>query len=206
MLKINHLEKIEQITGLLATTLASTVYDDMPPDVATALLAAKKQMESLPEVIEDLNLAFNRYLKLNSAISRMTALANESSNLGDGEENAELRLTLEEEFISLAKVVAMEAGHRYFNGPSLSVANKVSAIAASTVLSYLKPVMENLDHEIRGQKSLIIEAIAETMNFMGVIIECYPQASGLDKIRQTLERVKLPEDLNSPVTFKTTFH
>jgi hypothetical protein len=206
MLKINHLEKIEQITGLLANTLSSTVYEDMPPDVATALLAAKKQMESLPEVIEDLNLAFTRYLKLNSAISRMTALAYESSNLLDEPEDDEYRSLLEEEFISLARLVAMEAGHRYFTGPSLSISNRISAIAASKVLSYLKPVMENLDHDIRGQKSLIVEAIAETMNFMGIITKCYPQAAGIEKIRETLERVKLPEDLETPVTFNTTFH
>ncbi|MDR1487178.1 MAG: hypothetical protein LBT62_04175 [Deltaproteobacteria bacterium] len=206
MLKIAHLEKIEEITGLLANTLSSTVYDGMPPDVATALLAAKKQMESLPEVIEDLNAAFTRYLRLNTALKRMVALSYDSSQLGEGPDDAEQRRLLEEEFISLANVVALEAGHRYFKGPTLSVANRISAIAASKVLSYLKPVLEKLDFEIRGQKSLIVEAIAETMNFMGVITKCYPKAPGIDIMRQTLEKVKLPADLEAPVSFAPTFH
>ncbi|MDR1658278.1 MAG: hypothetical protein LBT47_12130 [Deltaproteobacteria bacterium] len=206
MLKIRELDEMNQLTDLLAKTLAVPVSHQMPNDVAVTLQAAKRQMEGLPEVIEDLNLAFKRYLTLNQTLNRMMALADESSRLTQEAQDNEYRQVLEQEFTKLAVVVAKEAGHRYFEGTRLTIADQASAQAANTVLSYLKPVLENLSHELRGQKALIIEAISETMNFMGIIAMCYPDAEGVDAIRDTLSRVKLPQTPDSPVHFIPTFH
>ena len=206
MLRIRELDEMSDVTGILAKTLAMPAVRQMPTDVALAWQAARKQMEDLPEIIGDLNLAFSRYLTLNKALTRMMGLAEESSNLIDGPGVGAYRKELDEEFVKLAKVVAREAGHRYFQGPSLTVGDVGGAKASAQVLSYLKPVMENLAQELRGQKSLIIEAITETMNFMGVIARCYPDAEGIEAIRETLETIKMPKVIEAPVNIVPTLH
>ncbi|MDR1546782.1 MAG: hypothetical protein LBU12_08790 [Deltaproteobacteria bacterium] len=205
MLKLRDFEEINETAGLLAKSLSGPVPIEMPPDVAQALKAAKKQMEDLPSVIEDLNLAFSRYLTLNEALTRMISLAEESSRLAADQDEAHRR-ELEEEFDALAKVVAQEAGHRRFAGSGLNVADQGAATAAVRVLSYLKPVLENLDHEIRGQKALIVEALAETMNFLGVVSVCYPRAEGVERIRETLSRVRLPLNNEEPLIYGRLLH
>ncbi|MDR1085750.1 MAG: hypothetical protein LBP22_13090 [Deltaproteobacteria bacterium] len=206
MTTLKEFQEINQLTGLLASGLAETPQEDMPKDVAEALLAAKKQMEDLPQVLEDLNLAFSRYMTLNHTIRRMGLLARESAAMDQGPEEDQFRLEMEEEFVALAKIVAAEAGQRYFQGTGLSILNSQSAQAAVRVLSYLEPVLKNFDHEIRGQKSLILEAISETINFMGIVARSYPQAKGVEAIKQTLGRVKLPENTDEPVLMRPTFH
>ncbi|MDR3134708.1 MAG: hypothetical protein LBU69_01285 [Deltaproteobacteria bacterium] len=206
MLKIREFEEMNQITGLLAQTLSGTVAKDMPQDIAIAIMAAKKQLEGLPEVIEDLNLAFNRYLTLNAAISRMTDLARHSANLIDGPQVLPIRQEMEEEFHSLARVVAQEAGHQRFGNSSLSIINTASAILSVTILTYLKPVLEKLDHELRGQKELIIEALEETMNFLGIVAMSYPDAENFAPIRETLNKVSVPRDIKAPIEFSPTLH
>jgi hypothetical protein len=206
MLKIRELDEMNELTGILAETLAMPACRQMPADVAVTLLAAKKQMEGLPEVIGDLNAAFARYLTLNKALTRMAALADESAAMAEDAVDRGRRQTLNEEFVQLAAVVAREAGHRYFQGPSLTVADLAGARAAAQVLGYLKPVLADLAHELRGQKSLIMEAIAETMNFMGIVARSYPDAAGAAAIRDLLVRVRLPEAVDDPIGLATTLH
>jgi hypothetical protein len=206
MLKIREFEEMNVITGLLARSLSGPVGEEIPGDVAVTIAAAKKQMESLPVVIEDLNLAFGRYLTLNDALTRMAALADESMNMVDGPRSLSRRRDMEEEFDSLARVVAQEAGHQYFSGTSLSVLNSASAAGAAKILSYLTPVLESLDRELKGQKELILEAIAETMNFLGIVAMSYPDAEGVAAIRDTLARVRLPRNLDAPVVYTPTLH
>jgi hypothetical protein len=206
MLRIRELDEMNHLTGLLAKTLALPSYGEMPPDVAVALRAAKRQMEGLPEIIEDLNAAFNRYLTLNKALSRMAALAGESAGLGEAPGVGRRRAELESEFINLARVVAREAGHRYFQGPSLTVATGGGAAAAANVLSRLRPVLENLAVDLKDQKRLIIEAIGETMNFLGIIARCYPDADGVEAIRDTLGRVRTPRAEDEPVVMVPILH
>ncbi|MDR2423071.1 MAG: hypothetical protein LBE01_06800 [Deltaproteobacteria bacterium] len=206
MTTVKDFQEINAIAGLLATGLAEAPPEGMPADVAEALKAAKKQVEDLPQVIDDLNLAFNRYLTLSRTVKRMQTLARDSVFLGEGREEDQFRHDLEAEFAYLASVVAAEAGIRHFQGSGLSVLTAKSAQAAAKVLSYLDPVMENLDYEIRGQKSLILEAINETVNFMGIVAQSYPEAKGVEAIRQALGKVKLPSDLNDPVVMTPTLH
>jgi hypothetical protein len=163
-------------------------------------------MEGLPIVIGDLNLAFQRYLTLSKALTRMMALAEESARLTDGPGVSKYRKELDAEFTRLASVVAMEAGHRYFQGPSLTVSDGPGAATAAKVLSYLKPVLDNLAHELTGQKSLILEAIGETMNFMGVIARCYPDAEGVEAIKETLDKASLPKAADVPTAGAPTLH
>ncbi|MDR1606872.1 MAG: hypothetical protein LBT38_00460 [Deltaproteobacteria bacterium] len=206
MTTLKDFQDINALTGLLASGLAAAPHDGMPDDVAEALLAAKKQIEDLPQVIDDLNLAFNRYLTLSRTIKRMQALARESRELGEGSEEDEYRQELETEFAALAKIVAAEAGIKFFQGSGLSVTTSKSAQAASLVLAYLDPVMDNLDHEIRGQKSLILEAITETINFMGIVAYSYPEAKGVSAIKETLDKVKIPQNLDDPLVLAPTLH
>ena len=206
MLKIRELDEMNELTGLLAKTLAMPACHRMPTEVSVALRAAKRQMEGLPEIIGDLNAAFGRYLTLSKALGRMTVLAEESASVPEGPEAGRLRRAKNEEFVGLARVVAREAGHPCFQGPSLNVADLAGARSAAQVLGYLKPVLEDLGHELRGQKSLIVEAIAETMNFMGVVARSYPDAEGAAAIRDTLGRVRLPKVPDAPIGYATTLH
>ncbi|MDR1111350.1 MAG: hypothetical protein LBP92_11835 [Deltaproteobacteria bacterium] len=206
MLKIREFDEMSEITGLLAQSLAGPVGGDIPQDVAVTIRAAKKQMEGLPEVIEDLNLAFSRYLTLNESLGRMWVLASESSHMVDGPQVLAVRQDMEEEFQALARVVAAEAGHKRFQGSSLTIMDAGSALTAASILSCLKPVMEKLDHELRGQKELIMEAIAETMNFLGIVAMSYPEADGVAGIRETLSRVKLPQTIEGPIVHAPTLH
>jgi hypothetical protein len=206
MLKLREFEEINEITGLLAQSLAAPVGREIPEDVAATIAAARKQMEDLPEVIEELNLAFGRYLTLNESLTRMASLAEESASMIDGPHTLAVRQTREEEFDNLARVVAQEAGHPYFSGGSLNILDVNSAVSAAKILSYLNPVLDSLNHELRGQKELILEAIAETMNFLGIVAMSYPDVEGVAKLRETLNKVKLPKNLDSPVVYAPTIH
>ncbi|MDR2405098.1 MAG: hypothetical protein LBE27_01860 [Deltaproteobacteria bacterium] len=196
---------MNNITSLLASVLNFPAEKGIPEDVTEAVRAAKKQMEDLPGVINDLNQAFQRYLVLKDTISRMMDLsskaASEKTNLTEDD-----RESMNIEFRALAAVVANEAGQQNFSGTSLSLLSRGHAKAASRVLSYLKPVLENLDYELKGQKSLIIEAIIETANFMGIIAACYPGAKGIDELKRTLEKINLPKTINDPVFINPTLH
>ncbi|MDR2349229.1 MAG: hypothetical protein LBF41_01215, partial [Deltaproteobacteria bacterium] len=174
------------------------------PDVLEAVRAAKKQMEGLPQIIDDLNLAYARYLNLSRAISRMSELALSAGN--DPLISPDERTAMDEEFGELARVIAREAGQVHFAGTSLSLALPGTAKAAHQVLSYLLPVVEALDGEIKGQKSMVAEAIAETVNFMGVVARCYPKVAGIEPLKRTLERIKLPKSIDDPLELSPTLH
>jgi Asp-tRNA(Asn)/Glu-tRNA(Gln) amidotransferase A subunit family amidase len=203
MLKINEFDEILDISSRIASVLDFPGYEGMPPDVTEAVRAAKKQMEDLPSIIDDINLAYARYSVLERTINRMTELAflAGKEELSDGE-----RAAMDAEFGELAHVIAREAGQAYFAGTSLSLALPAKAKAAHRVLSYLTPVVEALDHEIKGQKSMVIEALAETINFVSIVARCYPEAKGVEKLKKTLERIKFPGNIREPIVLSPTIH
>jgi hypothetical protein len=198
------LDVMYDVTALLAGVLDFPGAAGMPPDVVEAVRAAKKQMEDLPGLISDINLAWDRYSTLSRTLARMAELAAAAGSEEEIPEGA--RRLMDEEFGSLAGAVAAEAGQPNFQGTSLSLATRPSARAAAKVLSYLAPVIENLDHDIRGQKALILEAIAETITFMGIVAMCYPDAEGIEPLRRALEQVSLPSDIGGAVSLSPTIH
>ncbi|MDR1037134.1 MAG: hypothetical protein LBT40_11365 [Deltaproteobacteria bacterium] len=204
MIVTDDFDSMFDISALLAGVLDFPGAAGMPPDVVDAVRAAKKQMEDLPSLISDLNLAWDRYTVLSRTLGRMAELA----VVGGREEDIpdEARRLMDEEFGELARVVAAEAGQVNFPGTSLSLATRHSAVAAAKVLSYLAPVVENLDHDLKGQKTLLLEAIAETITFMGIIAMCYPDAEGIEPLKRTLEKVRLPHDITGAVTMTPTLH
>jgi hypothetical protein len=204
MIATEDFDVMYDISSRLAGVLDFPGTAGMPPDVAEAVIAAKKQMEGLPGVISDLNMAWDRYLVLSRTLGRMTELASITSREEPVNDGA--RALMDEEFGELARVVASEAGQAAFAGTSLSLLTRNSAKAAFRVLSYLTPVLENLDHDIKGQKSLVLEALDETVTFMGIIAMCYPDAEGIEPLKRTLARVKVPRDLNAPVVMSPTLH
>jgi hypothetical protein len=202
---LNEFEEMNNITSLLASVLNFPAMKGIPEDVTVAVRAAKKQMEQLPQVIEDLNLAHQRFTVLDKTIGRMRELAaiaaDSKAYLSEGNREA-----MNEEFGTLAGVVASEAGQINFQGTKLSLLSEGKAKAAARVLAYLGPVLENMGHELNGQKSLILEAIVETANFLGIIAACYPEAKGIDELKRTLESLNLPKNINDPVLVNPTLH
>ena len=205
LMMLNELEEMNNITSLLASVLNFPAEKGMPEDVTEAVRAARKQMEDLPQVIGDLNLAFRRSSVLKDTVSRMTSLAQRAGSSRAPLSESE-REDMNGEFAALAHVIAAEAGQQHFPGTSLSLLTEGSAKAAAKVLSYLGPVLESLEHEIMGQKSLIIEAIAETTNFMGIIAHCYPGARGVEELKRALEKINLPKTIHDPVFINPTLH
>jgi hypothetical protein len=204
MLKINEFEEILDITVLISQVLDFPGCDSMPNDVTEAVRAAKKQMEGLPQIIDDLNLAYNRYLVLSKTINRMSELALYAGN--DTTILPEERMAMEDEFRQLAHIIAREAGQVNFEGTSLSLSHPGTAKAAYKVLSYLIPVVEALDYEIKGHKSIVVEALAETINFMGIVARCYPEARGIENLKNTLEKIQLPSTIDDPIAINPTLH
>ena len=190
MIRTQDIMEMNQVSRMLAAGLAQNPdHSQLPLEVIQALESAKDQMDNIPEVIADLNMAAERFLTLSDALGRMNELARLAGNIED-EASVELRAELEEEFIGLAKVVAAEAGRVNYQGPHLSLRNQAEANSAQRILQYMDPVLDNMKHELEGQRGIISEVISETINFLGIIAQCYPKVAGLDHLNTLLEQVK----------------
>ena len=169
------LNDLSTITNILAVGLAAVPEEPLtlPLEVSQALAQAKEQMKSLPEVIGSLNLAAERFQSVAAALTGMMALADRAAD--EAADDAE-RQRLDAEFIDLSKVVAADAGRRFYQGPSLSLASRGAALSAAKIVRYLAPVIETLEKELFEQKSLVQAVIAETISFLNTITQCYPEA------------------------------
>lgn len=195
MLKAHDIFELNQVSSILAGGLihgAGTVLG-VPVEVAQALSEARDQMQSLPGVIENLNASFERFLTVSTALKRIIELADTAS----GEVEEEERLTMEEEFVNLAKIVAADAGRQYYAGPRLSLKSQGHAQSASKIIRYMEPVMENVEKELTDQKELIYEVVSETIGFLGVIAECYPDSEGAGALGELINTARRYCPVNS---------
>ena len=184
MLSSHDIYELRQVTGLLAGGLdqgAETVLG-VPLEVAATLAEAREQMRSLPQVIDNLNESFQRFMTVSAALTRMTELADAASPQVSEERRAELN----EEFVNLAKIVAADAGRRYYLGPCLSLKTQGDAWGAAKVIRYMDPVMATVEKELNEQKELIYEVVAETVNFLNEVAECYPESEGADQLSRLI--------------------
>lgn len=180
MMTAKDIREMNDVSALLADglTLGNENMTGLPLEVSQALAEAREQMAGLPEVIENLNLAFERFDTVSSAVSRMIELADRASgDLGD-----EARTGLNEEFASLAKILAADAGRRYYAGPRLNLMTQGDALSAARIIRYMNPVIDNMGRELSGQRDLIHEVLGETINFLGVITQCYPDSAGAARL------------------------
>ncbi|UQZ87692.1 hypothetical protein C4J81_02190 [Deltaproteobacteria bacterium Smac51] len=185
MLNAHDIYELHQVTGILAGGLdrgAQTVLG-VPLEVAQTLAEAREQMRSLPGVIDNLNESFERFLTVSTALKRMIELA-DAASVEMGEEERE---GLEEEFVNLAKIVAADAGRQYYAGPALSLKTQGHAWAAAKIIRYMEPVMANVEKELAEQKDLIYEVVTETVNFLNVVAECYPESEGIGHLGQLID-------------------
>jgi hypothetical protein len=185
MLQAHDIYELQQVTGILAGGLdrgAETVLG-VPMEVALTLAEARDQMRSLPGVIDNLNESFERFLTVSTALKRMIELADEAgTDIAD-----EARQAMDSEFINLAKIVAADAGRQYYQGPQLSLRTKGHAWSAAKIIRYMEPVMANLENDLNEQKDLIHEVVRETIDFLNVVADCYPEAEGVDHLSQTID-------------------
>ncbi|MDR1921172.1 MAG: hypothetical protein LBS31_05435 [Candidatus Adiutrix sp.] len=181
MMNMN-ISELNAVTDILAAGLArgSETVLGVPLEVAEALASAQEQMLGLPEVIAELTAARERFVAVSAAVKRMIELADESAALAA--DDGLSRQALEEEFINLAKVIAADAGRQYYAGPNLSVRNKEQALSAARIIRYMEPVIEAMAHDLTEQRDLIHEVIAETVYFLGVVAQCYPDAEGSGRL------------------------
>ena len=169
--------ELSTLSHLLAAGLAAVPSQplDMPLEVSQALAAARAQMASLPEVIGNLNLAGDRFRTVSAALIGMMDLADQAAKVEIDDQG---RARLHEEFSGLAKVVAADAGQTLPHGPRLNLKTRGEALSAARIIRYLSPVIENMGLELEEQKRLIHEVIGETIGFLAVVTECYPEAEG----------------------------
>ena len=184
MLQAHDIVELQAVTGMLAGGLAKgaeTVLG-VPLEVALTLSEAREQMRSLPGVIDNLNESFTRFLTVSTALKRMIELADEAS----AEIPEEARENMENEFVNLAKIVAADAGRQYYQGPQLSLRTQGHAWSAAKIIRYMEPVMANVERDLNEQKELIYEVVGETINFLNVVTECYPEAEGSGRLNQLI--------------------
>jgi len=183
------IQALNLVTDLLANGLAQgpETVSGVPLEVAQALTEAREQMTGLPEVIENLNLSFERFNTISAAITRMIGLADQASGADLDERGRE---ELNEEFASLARILAADAGRSYYAGPRLNLLNQGEAQSAAKIIRYMTPVIENMGHELAEQKNIIHEVISETINFLGVITQCYPDSEGVEPLNRLIAEAR----------------
>ncbi len=185
MLNAQNIFELQQVTGILAGGLdrgAETVLG-VPLEVALTLAEAREQMRSLPGVVDNLNESFERFLTVSTALKRMIELADAAS----AEVTGEARQSMETEFVNLAKIVAADAGRQYYTGPQLSLRTQGHAWSAAKIIRYMEPVMATVENDLNEQKELIYEAVSETINFLNVVAECYPESEGAGRLTQLID-------------------
>ena len=182
------IREMNTVTNILAGGLADGPQTllGIPQEVALALAEARDQMNSLPGVIENLNLSFERFHTVSTALHRMIELADLASAEGLNDDERGL---YNDEFVILAKIVAADAGRQYYSGPRLNLLNQGEAQSAAKIISYMNPVIETMGHELTEQKDLIHEVITETLNFLNVIIQCYPESEGVGRLSGLINQV-----------------
>ena len=147
MLTANDIHELNTAAAILAggLDLGQNAVRDIPLEVVQALIEARRQMENLPEVIDKLNLSFERFNTVSSALWRMMELAELAATPNI---SAETRRSLNEEFASLAAVVAADAGRNYYSGPRLNLLDQGEAQSALKIVGYVAPVMNNTAQEL----------------------------------------------------------
>ncbi len=187
-LNISEIQEMTAISSILAGGLAegSQTLIGVPVEVAQALAEAREQMNNLPLLIDNLSQSGHRFATVSGALRRMMELAAEAS-VSEMEES--FRQKLNEEFVGLAKVVAADAGRQLYAGPRLNLLNEGEAKSAAQILGYMNPVINTMEAELEEQKSLIQEVIGETVNFLNIITECYPEAEGALRLSSLVSEV-----------------
>ncbi len=185
---LGELSELNAVSAILAGGLSQDIEAvlGVPLEVAQALAEAREQMANLPEVIASLNKSLESYYTVSTALYRMIELADLA--LG-ADMSDEARRPLNDEFVSLAKVVAADAGRQYYAGPSLNLLSQAQAASTARIIRYMEPVIENTGREISAQKELIHEVVAETLSFLRVVTDCYPDSEGVGALRALIDTV-----------------
>ena len=166
--------RLDMLSSFFNASKSESFSDQLPPEISEALNMARTEMNSVSQTVHDLKLARENLDELSRTVSRLTALADEASNLPD--EDQEERDSLQEEFVRLARVVARLAGRRHYHQPDLSLKSRPQARAAGQTLKLLIPVNAALDEQLSEQEAAICAAIEATWEFLQIVGQAYPEA------------------------------
>ncbi len=199
MMTAQDIHELSLVTDLLAGGLArgAQTVSDVPLEVAQALAEARDQMRELPEVIENLNLSMERFHTVAAAVSRLIELADQASG-ADLDEAA--RRELNDEFAAVSLILAADAGRQGYAGPRLNLLNQGEARSAAKIVRYLEPVIANTAQELAGQQGMIREAVAETLNFLGIVAQCYPESAGVETLGRLLAEARKLRSFESKIS------
>ncbi|MGL4209087.1 MAG: hypothetical protein ACRCTY_06825, partial [Candidatus Adiutrix sp.] len=171
-----NMQELETVSNILAAGLAkgADTIQGVPFEVACALNHAHEQMRHLPVVIDELSCAWQKFATVGSAIRRLIEISNQAASMTAEESRSDL----ETEFVNLAKIIAADGGRQYYQGPALSIKTKGEALSAAKIMGYMQPVVNTMEEQLKEQTQLIYEAISETLSFLTVVTQCYPEAEG----------------------------
>jgi cation transport regulator ChaB len=182
------IDRMNQVAAELAEFLPVHASSGLPAEIADMLVRAREQVRLLPYALEDLAAARERFAVLDRAIDRLIRLALESADLDEDDEEGRSRR--QDEFAELAHLVAEAAGRSEYAGPQLSILSRPQALAAYHTLKNLLPVKSTLAGQLDEQEQLIIQALAETIDFLQAVAAAYPDYESLSGISDLLERVE----------------
>lgn len=187
-----NMNQINETCRILSAGMANLSEQGLPWEAAEGLKSAKEQMWNLPEVVNDIRQAMEKQQNLNQTIETMISLAEEAARLENGEQ-PQYRQHLQDRFECLAKIVAHEAGRNFYGGPEMNLRNQGEALSAARMLKYMRPVMQNTMDRFNEQNALIAEAVTETINFLEIILKCYPDAESAGSMESMLKALIKPQ-------------
>ena len=143
-------------------------------EIAEALIITRTEMESIPQVIEDLASAKQDFEVLAKTIDRLQELAAEAANLPEQDQKGRDRC--DTEFVRQAGIVAKIIGKNDYNGPELRLLSRPQAMAAKTALRHLLPAKDRMAENLAEQEKNINEAIKATLYFLETAARAFPEA------------------------------
>ena len=190
------LERLHAVSSILGLGIPEPEGDDLPEEVAETLKVARRQMQNIPAVLEDLAAAQEDFAVLDMCIDQLQALALEAGRLP--EEDQQGRDVLEIKFVGLSRVLAGVAGRTHYNRPQMTLKTKAQAQAAYKILRHLEPVKETMAQDFQEQERLIIQSVIGTITFLEAVCLEFPQIASAASIPDLLQRVKWVRESENP--------
>ncbi len=167
-------ESLNDLTVKISRGLSEISTQGLPVEIAETLIITRTEMESIPQVIEDLARAKQTFEVLAKTIDSLLELAAEAAILPEQDQKGRDRY--DAEFVKQARLVAKITGNYDYHGPELRLLSRPQAMAAKTALRHLLPAKGRMAENLAEQEKNINEAIEATLYFLETAARAFPEA------------------------------
>lgn len=188
MIQTPPLDQLASVTTLLGFGIPVPRGDEVPAEVVNTLREARGHMQNIPACIRDLEAALQEFRVLDEVIDRLIDLAFEASRFP--EDAPAVATSRQDEFVRLSRLLAARAGRLNYDRPILSLESPAQAGAAHQALKHLLPVKAALGNGLREQTEAILTAVDETVSFLKIVAETYPDARSLSGLTELIDSVR----------------